>query len=167
MISYHWPLRGSNFPPCRCEACPVKTFASGYLGRWLVVAPGVGKIWLNDLGIITCLRRNRISQFIGNPPEKWTYPLKIDGWKMTFPFKMTAFGWPILLTEKGAKFHTVVCPEVSLHSLWGLSARTSQLWGTWMLWGLSYGARNHFCNRTYQLIFTRWEGYSLITVFNC
>ena len=91
MISYQWPLWGSNFPPCRCEACPVKTFASGYLGRWLVVAPGLGKIWLNDLGIITCLRRNSFSQFIGTPPEKWTYPLRIDGWKMTFPFKMVPF----------------------------------------------------------------------------
>ena len=141
--------------------------------------------WDNNL---YCLRRNSISQFIDTPAEKRTYPLKIDGWKVTFPFKMVPFqgtssfsrgciiinytlwvwtfkllydrrlhfGWPILFAEKGSHISRfVVCLKVSLHSLWGLSARTSQLWGTWMLWGFSYGSA---C----QWNFTRWEGYGSI-----
>ena len=44
-------------------------------------------------------------------PEKQTLPLKIDGWKMTFPFEMVPFQWSCV------NFQGVVCHRIKQSSL--------------------------------------------------
>ena len=38
------------------------------------------------------------------PPRKPTYPLKIDGWKMTFPFQMVPFSGDMFFFFWGVYF---------------------------------------------------------------